>query len=527
MAKPIKIVITGDDKGFQRTMGKVEGTLSGFGKKAGAAAAALGGALAAAGVAKFGKDAVTLASDLEEAASAAETVFGQAFADVETALKDSASAMGLNRAEAFDLANGIGVLFKNVNDAERATIALDLAARAADIGSMFNTNPDEAAAALTSALNGSSETVRRFGIDTSDAAIKQFALQNGIEAVGGQLTEDQKKMIRYQIIMRDSSIAAGNFADTSDGLANQQRILEAQFEELQIRLGEKLLPIVVKVAQFLIDDFLPNAERLGRYLIDTFGPAFTAIAGFIRDDLIPMFRNVGGTMDGEVSPIVRSLRDLFNNGLKPAFQAISDFVRQDLIPIIDRLATLFRERIWPILENFVIPVLVRLWSFLAGSILPILLEVVGVILNSVITALERFFDSLDLLVGFVQDVIDIFDDLIDTISELPGRIADAARGLWDGIPRPPSFISDGIGGVFGGLGRLNPFATGVASAPGGLALVGERGPEIVQLPRGSRVTPNHELDRSGGFGNIMVNVQSQADPWQIGREVAWAIRTGV
>lgn len=38
------------------------------------------------------------------------------------------------------------------------------------------------------------------------------------------------------------------------------------------------------------------------------------------------------------------------------------------------------------------------------------------------------------------------------------------------------------------------FANGTRSAPGGLAVVGERGPELVNLPRGSQVIPNHQLN---------------------------------
>ncbi|MCA6124570.1 hypothetical protein J6500_22130 [Bradyrhizobium sp. WSM 1704] len=44
----------------------------------------------------------------------------------------------------------------------------------------------------------------------------------------------------------------------------------------------------------------------------------------------------------------------------------------------------------------------------------------------------------------------------------------------------------------GGSGSIIPgFADGTDFAPGGLALVGERGPELVNLPRGSKVFPNH------------------------------------
>jgi len=42
------------------------------------------------------------------------------------------------------------------------------------------------------------------------------------------------------------------------------------------------------------------------------------------------------------------------------------------------------------------------------------------------------------------------------------------------------------------------FERGTSFSPGGAALVGERGPEIVNLPRGSSVTPNHMMGGLGG-----------------------------
>lgn len=56
----------------------------------------------------------------------------------------------------------------------------------------------------------------------------------------------------------------------------------------------------------------------------------------------------------------------------------------------------------------------------------------------------------------------------------------------------------------------------------GLVRVGERGPEWLNLPKGSSVVPNHAGPSGGG---VTVNVQTNADPLAIGREVSWALRT--
>lgn len=53
-------------------------------------------------------------------------------------------------------------------------------------------------------------------------------------------------------------------------------------------------------------------------------------------------------------------------------------------------------------------------------------------------------------------------------------------------------------------GSIKGFASGVQNFGGGVALVGERGPELVNLPRGSDVIPNHAL---GGIGGTSQSLQ--------------------
>lgn len=56
----------------------------------------------------------------------------------------------------------------------------------------------------------------------------------------------------------------------------------------------------------------------------------------------------------------------------------------------------------------------------------------------------------------------------------------------------------------------------------GLTKVGERGPEWLNLPKGTTVIPNHAAPVGGG---VNVYVTSNADPYEIGRQTAWALRT--
>lgn len=84
----------------------------------------------------------------------------------------------------------------------------------------------------------------------------------------------------------------------------------------------------------------------------------------------------------------------------------------------------------------------------------------------------------------------------------------------------------------GALG-IPGFAAGTNFAPGGVALVGERGPELVNLPRGSQVIPNHELSSMGGGGNVykptfvFPGVTNAAQAREAGAQAARRFRQGI
>lgn len=108
-------------------------------------------------------------------------------------------------------------------------------------------------------------------------------------------------------------------------------------------------------------------------------------------------------------------------------------------------------------------------------------------------------------------------------------LINAFKSAWNSVAR---FINDkipdkiSIPGPFPDIDLPdNPvptFALGGVMGRSGFARVGERGPETVFLPSGARVVPNHAAP---GGGDVHVNVQTSADPWEVGREVAWALKT--
>lgn len=69
------------------------------------------------------------------------------------------------------------------------------------------------------------------------------------------------------------------------------------------------------------------------------------------------------------------------------------------------------------------------------------------------------------------------------------------------------------------LNNVPAYATGTNFHPGGIALVGERGPELVDLPRGARVTPNNEL---GGRQIVEIVDTTGLFRFRVGRQIVEA-----
>jgi hypothetical protein len=87
----------------------------------------------------------------------------------------------------------------------------------------------------------------------SEAAVQSKAVELGLGGANRELTEAEKVQARYAIILEQTNKQQGDFARTSDSLANQQRIMSAQWADLQATLGQLVLPAVTSVVGVLTD----------------------------------------------------------------------------------------------------------------------------------------------------------------------------------------------------------------------------------------------------------------------------------
>ncbi len=76
------------------------------------------------------------------------------------------------------------------------------------------------------------------------------------------------------------------------------------------------------------------------------------------------------------------------------------------------------------------------------------------------------------------------------------------------------------------------FAGGTSFAPGGMALIGERGPEVIHIPRGSQIIPNNKIKGMGVNINrinirIMGDIRTEQDYTALERRLAQSVKNAL
>ena len=250
--KTLTVYLAADLKKFNKGMTQARGGIKGFGdslsKLAGPALIAAGAAAGAFAV-KLGVDAVNAASDLAETQNKVGVIFGQSSEQMLAFADDAVTALGQTREQALAGATtfaqfgaSAGISGQNLVDFSSELVTLS-----ADLASFNNSSPDEAINAIGSALRGEAEPMRRFGVLLDDATLKAKALEMGIYDGTGSLTQQQKVLAAHQVILSQTTDAQGDFARTSDGLANTQRILTAAVEDAKAEIGEGLVDAIESV----------------------------------------------------------------------------------------------------------------------------------------------------------------------------------------------------------------------------------------------------------------------------------------
>lgn len=451
--------------------------------------------------------------------------------------------------------------------------ALDSMGLAADIAASRHISLESASDKLAKAYSGNVKVLKEFGINLSANATA--------EERAAAMTELQARV-------------QGQAAAQADNFGTKMESLKIRAENVAEAIGAKVGPALTIAG--------PLMAGLGGILSSGLLPALasgvTAAAGFavsmvsaglsaaaaaipVMIAWAPVILGVAAIAAaayllyenwGTVWGFIKDIASTAFSWIKEHLDLIAMVVLAPIAPLI--LLVTHWDEAWTFVKN------------IAGAAWDWLKETIGggieAVVGFVASLPGRAWDALSNLGGMIVDqaagamnwlkdtIGGALDDVVSFVRGMPGRIRSAAAGMWDGISgafksainmiirgwnsiqfRIPGFSVGPIsfGGFTLGLPNIPYLAKGGIATTAGLAIVGEKGPELAFLSKGAGIAPLSSLGaRSGRQGeldtkvlvealstalrplldqlrrpDVSVAVTEKVDPLHLAREIAWAM----
>lgn len=471
------------DKGIDEAE---ERTKRGFGRIGDVVKGALSvGIAAGAGVVVAGLGAI--ASGIGDAREAA-----QVMAQTEAVIRSTGNAAGFTADEVADMAGALSA-------AEGMSLFGDSDIQKGQNLLLTFTNIKET---LPDATQTMVDMAQALGTDVSAGAIQLGkALNdpiNGITAltrVGVTFTEEQKAQIKtmqeagdiagaQKVILAELNKEFGGSAKAAADADGGWAKFNDRMGEVLEAVGARALPLLNKFADFLNDPLMPILEN-------NVGPALDTIGAIIDGTVIPAFQSLqqGASANaGEFQETFTQIQDIVTTTgeiIKTVISGVTAFLRDHGTEI-----QMILSGAWTLIKLTIDNAL----AIIRGTLNAVLLLMKGDVIGALGAILQIFIDiGMNIYRAFEAPILAVGDLINRFIGWVNDGIANALNAIIDPINR----TIDGINQMPGmSLEHIPRLAKGTEWFGGGMALVGERGPELVNLPRGSQVLTAPETRRA-------------------------------
>lgn len=205
-------------------------------------------------IAEYLGNAVAKFNDFYEATDLFHNAMGNLSGEADTLISKMQDLLGVDPTKAMTYMatiQSLGTSFGLASD-KAYILSKNLTQLAYDEGSYWNKDVAETFTAMSSAISGEIEPIRRLGVDLSQARLQQELLALGFNKQVSSLSQADKAVLRYIAIMKQTANVQGNLAQTIQSPANQIKILKAQLDMLAKSVGSLLYPAMKSILPPLI-----------------------------------------------------------------------------------------------------------------------------------------------------------------------------------------------------------------------------------------------------------------------------------
>ena len=185
-------------------------------------------------------------SDLEEATSKFRTVFRGLEKEADAFADTLEKSYGLATVEARKYLGAVQDLLvpMGMERKEAALLSNEIVKLSVDLGSFNNLDTERVMLDIQSALVGNFETMKKYGVVLNATKVEQEIMNQGWAKSKDEITQNMKAQAAYNLMVAGSTDAMGDFIRTSDGYANQVKIMRSGLASLITDLGDIFIPIM-------------------------------------------------------------------------------------------------------------------------------------------------------------------------------------------------------------------------------------------------------------------------------------------
>lgn len=229
-------------------------------------------------------DAIDISSSLTEVENVVRQTFGQYESLINNFAKTSIEKFGMSELSAKQFASRFQAMGTalDIPQGKMAKMSIRLTELAGDMASFYDVSQEDIAKSLQSVFSGTTAPMRRYGIDLTQATLKEWALKQGLDANISSMTQAQKAMLRYQYVLAHTTNITGDFARTADTWHNQITMLKENFKALGAVVGGGLINAFkpfLHVLNAVLQKVISFAEMVTNALGSIFGWRYEASKG--------------------------------------------------------------------------------------------------------------------------------------------------------------------------------------------------------------------------------------------------------
>ncbi len=200
----------------------------------------------------FGKRSIDAASDLAEAQNVVDTAFGNMSYKMEQFAATALETYGISELTAKNMGSTYMAMAKGMGVATDAAsdMAVTLTGRLSDIMSFYNKTQSEVDTIGRALITGETEPLKAIGVVMTQTNLSAYAMAQGFSKTYAEMSSNEQLLVRYKYFLEQTALAQDDFAKTSEGWANQTRLLSERLNEFTTNLGGVIMNVLTPALQF-------------------------------------------------------------------------------------------------------------------------------------------------------------------------------------------------------------------------------------------------------------------------------------